>query len=269
MEMEVNRIYCESNLETLSRMPHEFIDLTVTSPPYDDVRTYNGYAWSCSSLSDSLFRVTKQGGVVVWVVCDRTVDGDETGTSFKQALTFKANGWKLWDTMIFAKNNPMPGDCGNRYKGMFEYMFVFSKGAPKTFHPKEITTTRPGALFDRVRLEKNGRNTLYGDKRPALADTRKVGNIFFYAVGQNGNDLSAHKHPAVFPEQLARDQITSWSNEGDLVYDPFMGSGTTAKAAHQLGRNWIGSEISSEYVELANKRLEPYLAQANLFEVTR
>ena len=156
--------------------------------------------------------------------------------------------------MIFAKNNPIPGDCGDRYKGVFEYMFCFSKGRPKTFNPITQNTKKPGQLNDRVRLEQNGRNTLYGN-RYVLKETRKAGNIFYYSVGQNGDDAASHKHPAVFPLQLALDQISTWSNEGDLVYDCFMGSGTTAIAAVKLGRNYIGSEISEEYTQLATERI--------------
>jgi DNA modification methylase len=264
--MELNRIYNENNLDTLGRMPDEFVDLTVTSPPYDNLRTYNGFEWDFEALAYELFRVTKRGGVVVWVVCDKTIDGDESGTSFTQALGFKSVGFKLWDTMIFAKNNPIPGDCGDRYRGVFEFMFVLSKGQPKTFNPIEVPAKNPGKSFEQFRLERDGRNYYRGAGPIVTKETRKASNIFYYNVGVNGDDFGAFNHPAVFPEHLAKDQILSWSNPGDLVYDPFIGSGTTAKAAHQLGRRWIGSEISAEYVELANKRLEPYLAQAGLFD---
>jgi DNA modification methylase len=258
--IELNKIYCESNLDTLSRMPDEFLDLTVTSPPYDNLRTYNGYSWDFDKLAPELFRVTKKGGVVVWVVCDKTVDGDETGTSFAHALRFKGVGFQLTDTMIYAKNNPIPGDCGQRYRQSFEYMFVFSKGRSRVFNALTVLN-KPTSSLSYFRLEKDGRKT-YEGTREAPTDRRR-NNIFFYTVG---GDVDARGHSAPFPEQLAKDHIHSWSNPGDLVYDCFMGSGTTAKAAHQLGRNWIGSEISQEYVDLANKRLEPYLAQSNLFE---
>jgi DNA modification methylase len=264
--IELNKIYCESNLDTMARMPGGFIDLTVTSPPYDDLRVYNGYQFESKPITQELFRVTRVGGVVVWVVCDKTIDGDETGTSLRQALYFKEVGFKLWDTQIYAKKNPIPGDHGNRYRGIFEYMFVFSKGKPKTFNPIQTPTKNPGRSFEQFRLERDGRNYHRGAQPIVVGATRKAANIFYYSVGVTRNDFGDYKHPAVFPEQLATDQIRSWSAPDDLVYDPFIGSGTTAKAAHQLGRRWVGSEISAEYVELANKRLEPILAQENLFK---
>jgi DNA modification methylase len=265
-EMEVNRIYNESNIETMARMPEGFIDLTVTSPPYDDLRVYKGYDFDVDSTARGLFRATKDGGVVVWVVCDKTVNGDKTGTSFRHALKFKEVGFKLWDTEIYAKNNPIPGDCGKRHRNVYEFMFVFVKGKePNTFNPIEVFAKNPGKAFEQFRLERDGRNYYRGASPIVTGEMRKAANIFYYNVGVNGDDMGAYKHPAVFPEALAHDRIFCWSNPGDLVYDPFMGSGTTAKAAHQLGRRWIGSEISSEYVELANKRLAPYLAQDSLF----
>jgi DNA modification methylase len=199
-------IHNENCTATMKRMPSDFIDLTVTSPPYDDLRVYKGYDFDVEAVADALYRVTKPGGVVVWVVNDRTVDGDETGTSFRHALTFKAAGFKLWDTEIFAKNNPFPGDCGERYRGVFEYMFVFSKGAPKTFNPITVPSMNPGKAFEQARLEREGRRYIRGDKPILTADTRKASNIFYYSVGVNGDGLAQFKHPAVFPLQLAKDQ---------------------------------------------------------------
>lgn len=258
--MELNRIYNENCIETMARMPDGFIDLTVTSPPYDNLRKYNGYSFDFPAVAQGLYRVTKDGGVVVWVVNDKTVDGDESGTSFRQALYFKEIGFKLWDTMIFAKNNPFPGERQMRYRQAFEFTFVLSKSTPKTFNGILIPTlSTKGGGFGR--LGSNGRETY---KNPRMSrPERLMNNVMFYTVG--AEQLDGQQHPAVFPEQLARDQIATWSNPNDIVYDCFMGSGTTAKAAHQLQRRWIGSEISAEYVEMANKRLEPYLAQESLF----
>lgn len=254
--MQLNTVYNENCVETLSRMPDGFLDMTLTSPPYDDLRKYNGYTFPFEEIAQGLFRATKVGGVVVWVVGDRTVDGDESGTSFKQALYFKSIGFKLWDTMIFAKNNPIPGDCGDRYRQTFEYIFAFSKGSPKTFNPIERPSASPGKSYDQFRLEREGRNYYGGTEPIIVGETRKAGNIFHYSVGQNGDSREyAVKHPAVYPESLANDQIISWSNEGDIVYDPFMGSGTTGKMAHLLNREWLGSEISEEYAALATERI--------------
>jgi site-specific DNA-methyltransferase (adenine-specific) len=268
--MELNKIYCENCLDTMSRMPDNFIDLTVTSPPYDNLRNYNGYSFDFEAISLELFRVTKVGGVVVWVVGDATIDGSETGTSFIQALQFKnVCGFRLHDTMIFERQARFPDD--KRYYPCFEYMFVFSKMAPKTFNP--ITDKRNNQRGDK--LASSTERNKDGSMRPmsgaikhkSVKDFGVRGNIWRYDSGYQLStpDELAFDHPAIFPEKLARDHIYSWSNEGDLIYDPFMGSGTTAKMAHLQKRNWIGSEISQEYVDLANKRIDPYLKQLTIF----
>jgi DNA modification methylase len=261
--MEMNKIYNESNLETMKRMPDNFIDLTVTSPPYDNLRNYNGYSFPFEEIARELYRVTKQGGVVVWVVGDATVNGSETGTSFKQALYFKEIGFNLHDTMIYHKLNPMPVKS-NRYLPCFEYMFVFSKGKPNVFNAIREKTLATGKERYTGTQQENGKFTDYGKERNLERDRY---NIWSVKVGSNQTtkDKIAFQHPAIFPEQLANDHIYTWSNEGNLVYDCFGGSGTTAKMAHLLKRNWILSEISSEYCQLAQKRIEPYLAKTSLF----
>lgn len=247
-------------------MPDNFIDLTVTSPPYDDLRLYNGYSFDFESIAKELFRVTKQGGVVVWIVGDATINGSETGTSFRQALFFKEIGFNLHDTMIYHRQGAFPMDEHSRYWQDFEYMFVFSKGKPNNFNPiKEKSVRGEGSKIHRRKLvEKVKGNTLVN--RTAHGN-KSLSNIWYMPSGNNisTKDKVAFEHPALFPEKLAKRHIYSWSNENDLVYDPFMGSGTTAKMAHLLKRNWIGSEISKKYVDLANKRLDGYLRQTTLF----
>src|SRR5437868_6805959 len=164
--------------------------------------------------------------------------------------------------MLYVKSNPIPIDCGKRYLQAFEYMFCFSKGQPKTFNPITEPTKSAGQKITAFRITGKGRgNVPDEDIGREIKSERKVTNIFSYNVGTSSSrDKIAFQHPAIFPEQLVADQIISWTNDGDLVYDPFMGSGTTAKIAHQLGRLWLGSEISEEYVALAKERLKPYLA---------
>jgi DNA modification methylase len=260
-EMNVNKIYNEDCLDTMKSMPENFIDLTVTSPPYDNLRDYNGYKFDFESIAQSLYRVTKSGGVVVWVVGDSTVNGSESGTSFKQALYFKEIGFNLHDTMIYrAKKAPL---THKRYEQEFEYMFVLTKGPLKTFNGIMETKLYPDARTNKqFRREKDGSHD-YG--YCSTSDKRLRYNIWEYFTGKGKDDEIAFKHPAIFPERLAADHIYSWSNEGDLVYDPFGGSATTAKMAHLLNRKWILSEISAEYCEIGNKRLKPYLAQTSLF----
>ena len=257
--MEINKIYNENCLETMAKMPDCFVDLTVTSPPYDNLRTYNGYSFDFEAVAKELFRVTKTGGVVVWVVGDATMKGSETGTSFKQALYFKDIGFNLHDTMIYRKNCLTFPDT-NRYYQCFEYMFILSKGKPKTVNliqDKENkcankTITGNSRCIDGSFKEMSG----HKNKR-AIKAMGVRWNIWNYNTGWKCSYTEdfLRVHPAIFPEKLATDHIISWSNEGDLVYDPFMGSGTTAKMAILNKRNWIGSEISKEYCEIAEKRI--------------
>lgn len=261
--IELNKIYCENNLETMARMPDNFIDLTVTSPPYDNLRNYNGYSFDFENVAKQLYRVTKTGGVVVWVVGDATINGSESGTSFRQALYFMECGFRLHDTMIYAKKNTPPLSH-NRYEQQFEFMFVFSKGAIKTVNLLKETSTYGGSKNRSTRrngMNKDGLIKAHGYGKPVY-ELKVRTNIWYYIVGSARNNNG--EHPAVFPDELAKEHIYSWSNEGDLIYDPFTGSGTTLKMAHLQKRNWIGSEISQQYVDLANKRIAPYLTQTTL-----
>jgi site-specific DNA-methyltransferase (adenine-specific) len=262
--MELNKIYNENCLETMAKMPDCFVDLVVTSPPYDNLREYKGYSFDFEKIAKELFRVVKDGGVVVWVVGDATENGSETTTSAEQKIFFRKVGFNIHDTMIyerFAANAP-----GNRYFQNFEYMFVFSKGTPKTVNllkDRKNRNLKSGGLKKR---NKNGE--LKGPAGNREFGTMGIrGNIWEYSVGGgiSSKDDIAFKHPAIFPEDLAADHIYSWSNEGDLIYDCFGGSGTTAKMAHLQKRNWIISELSPEYVKIAEKRLNGYLAQTFLF----
>ena len=243
------RLFCGDNVEVMRReIPDASIQLTVTSPPYDNLRKYNGYAWDFESVAKELYRVTKPGGVVVWVVADATVNGSETGTSFRQALYFKECGFNLHDTMIYAFDKPPLTQM--RYEPKFEYMFVLTKGKPSTFNALREKSIHAGQKVKRGFRQPDG--TLkpgWGDSTP-VAETKVKGNIWTY--GSKHNETG---HPAIFPEQLAADHILSWSNPGDTVLDPFVGSGTTGKMAILNGREFIGIDISPEYVALANGRI--------------
>jgi DNA modification methylase len=261
--IEINKIYCESNLDTMKRMPDNFIDLTVTSPPYDNLRDYKGYSFDFEAIAKELYRVTKQGGVVVWVVGDATINGSESGTSFKQALYFKEIGFNLHDTMIWEKpgcSNPSQ----NRYHQVFEYMFILSKDTPKTTNLIQDRQNKWRQRFGKGTVrDKNGNMQNTKTDKIQYDEYGSRNNVWYMKTASQENVCVSLEHPAVFPERLAYDHIISWSNEGDLVYDPFMGSGTTAKAAIASGRNYIGSEISEEYCQIIKKRLHPLLN--NLF----
>lgn len=257
--MEINKIHNMDCIEGMKLLHDNFVDLTVTSPPYDDLRTYNGYVFNFEETAKELYRVTKQGGIVVWVVSDSTVKGSETGTSFKQALFFKEIGFNLHDTMIYHKDNPPPIGGKSRYYSAFEYMFILSKGKPKTFN--EIVVPKRNKWNDkrtkRYRAIQRDKDGSFIKKEIEIKDEVKKQNVWTYVVsgGSSATDKVAYKHPAIFPEKLAEDHILSWSNERDIIFDPFMGSGTTAKMAKINNRQYLGFEISPEYVNVANERL--------------
>ena len=253
-----NQIFNESCLDTMSRMEDNSIDLVVTSPPYDNLRTYEkniDKSWGESvwkPIISELSRVIKKGGVIVWVVSDATIKGSETGTSFKQALYFMECGLNLYDTMIWTKQMVTPTEA--RYYNGFEYMFVFSKGKPTYLNLIEDVRTKGwGKTYKSdkvVGYAKDGvKKGHSGVVRTIREFTRRL-NYWYIPIGQNKT-----KHPAVFPENLAYDHIKSWSNEGCLVYDPFLGSGTTACMAKLLNRKYVGSEISKDYFKISEKRI--------------
>ena len=250
MKIELNKIYCGDCLEVMKQIPDKSIDLTVTSPPYDNLRTYNGYTFDFEGIAKELYRITKDGGVVVWVVGDATINGSETGTSFKQALYFKEIGFNLHDTMIYEKTNPMPKNS-NRYESCFEYMFVLSKGKPNTVNLIKEKTKMFGKINSGTYYKTDGTLIKKSGSGKPHKEYKTIKNIWQYPVGRE----MVKGHPAIFPEKLAEDHILSWSNEGDIILDPMAGSGTTLKMAKKNNRNYIGIEISAEYIDIANKRL--------------
>lgn len=250
-----NQIIHSDCLKGMKQLPSDYVDLTVTSPPYDELRTYDGYSFDFENIAKELYRVTKSGGVVVWVVADATRKGSETGTSFRQALHFIDIGFNLHDTMIFLKENALPRQ-NNRYEQHFEYMFVLSKGKPKTTNLKRIPSKKAGVGAKRTARDHDKDDIT--KRYNIVADTKLAGNVWSYHVGMNMStkDVEAFEHPAIFPEQLALDHILSWTNPGELVMDIFAGSGTTAKMALLHERNFIGFEISEKYVQIARRRIE-------------
>lgn len=253
--IELDNVYCIDCSLGMKQLEDESIDLTVTSPPYDNLREYKGFTFDAEETINQLYRITKQGGVVVWVVGDQTIDGSETGTSFKQALKFMESGFRLHDTMIYHKYNYIPL-THNRYEQAFEYMFVFSKGKPKTFNPIMIPCKNAGKVesygisrrrsIDRNQAMRSTEETTYR----ATKDEKIHPNIFTYTCGS-----AKTGHPAPFPDELALDMIRSWSNKDDIVLDPFIGSGTTALQCMKLDRHFIGFDISEEYIELCKRRI--------------
>jgi len=247
----MNQIIQGDCLEVMKTMADKSVDMVLTSPPYDNLRDYKGYTFDFEGIAKELFRVTKDGGVVVWVVGDATIKGSETGTSFKQALYFKEIGFNLHDTMIWNKQCfSAVGALQNRYAPVFEYMFILSKGYPKTFNPiKDRKTIHGGKKVKGTVRNKDGSMKPFSNE----VTINEYGQRF--NIWEQSPQRQKGGHPAPFPEKLAEDHILSWSNEGDTILDPMAGSGTTLKMAKKNNRNYIGIEISQEYIDIINKRL--------------
>ena len=233
--------------------PENCFDLTITSPPYDNLRNYNGFVFDALSMLSAIYRVTKPGGVCVWVVGEK-INGGRSLSSFSHAFAGRDCGFTIHDVMIYQKKNT-PFMRSNAYTNCYELMIIFSKGKPKTFNPLKEPTKRHGW---ETAVSNKGPDAV-NRKRPVKLKKEKTRtNIWQYAVGFGGSttDKIAFQHPAIFPEKLALDHLLSWSNEGDFVLDPMCGSGTTCKVAAMNKRQWLGIDISEEYVNIAKNRLE-------------
>jgi DNA modification methylase len=244
----MNKIIQGDCLEVMKTLEDKSVDMVLTSPPYDNLRTYKGYTFNFEGIAQEIFRVLKDGGVCVWIVGDATIKGSETGTSFKQALYFKEIGFNLHDTMIWEKTGQGAVGSNLCYWQNFEYMFIFSKGKIKTFNPIcDRKNVEVGEMTTTGGRRKDG---IYTSKRKIIS--KKFGRRFnLWKINQQSNK----EHKAVFPEKLAEDHILSWSNEGDTILDPMAGSGTTLKMAKKNNRNYIGIEIAQEYIEIIKARL--------------
>ena len=246
----LDSVVCGDNCDVLGRFPRESVDLVVTSPPYDDLRTYGGHSWDFYGVAWQLKRVLKPGGVIVWNVADATKDGSESGTSMRQALHFQSLGLNLHDTMIYKVRGTGAKGSNLAYWQAWEYMFVLTKGGPRTVNRQQTKRSSD--------WKAGGRLTADGKQKPGMtgeSDEMCVrDNVWEYMVGAASPDEHTG-HPAVFPLKLAQDHILSWSNAGDIVIDPFSGSGTTCRAAKDLGRRFLGIEVNPAYVEIARRRL--------------
>jgi DNA modification methylase len=252
-------IYNANCLDYLQTLPDNSIKFIITSPPYDDLRNYNGYSFEFEKIALELARTLQEGGVIIWNVADATVKGSETGTSMRQALFFMDCGLRLHDTMIYEKQNPMPASkSSKRYHQAWEYIFCFSKGTPETFNPFMVPAKYGHVKANMKHRGKDG--NLEYTKTQRNSHT-KVRNIFTYTIGggHSTSDKEAYGHPALMPEKLAEDQILTWTNPGDTVFDPFSGAGTSGKMAVKNRRKYIGTELSNDYCDLAKLRIDKFL----------
>lgn len=260
----LNTIQLGDNLDVIKNIPNESIDMVLTSPPYDELRNYNNSLnWNFDifkKIANELKRVLKENGVIIWVVNDSTTNGTESGTSFQQALYFKEIGLNLYDTMIYRKLNFMPL-THRRYEQEFEYMFCFSKGIPKTFNPI-MEICKYGGTSASANVYKTDDDKLTNKGKYIVKETKIKGNIFEYHTGSLYT--GEWEHPAMFPLQLAIDQINTWTNENEIVLDPFSGSGTTCLASKRLNRKYIGIEKVEKYYNMSKKRINEMKANGQL-----
>lgn len=245
-------IYCGDNSEILPLLPK--VDLTVTSPPYDDIRDYGGFVFDFPKTAKALYEVSADNSCIVWVVGDKTENGSEKLTPFYQAIGFKEVGFKVHDTMIYLKDG-FPFPEANRYQPIFEYMFVMAKGKV-TFNPIKKQNIWGGLVYKERERGKDGK--IHSDSDRYILHEGNVSNVWEYKVGymKTSSSKISFQHPATFPEKLAKDHIGTWSNEGDTVLDPFVGSGTSAIMAKELKRNFIGIEVNEKYCQIAATRLK-------------
>ena len=258
----MNNIILGNCVEELHKLEDESVDAFITSPPYDNLRDYNGYSFPFEEIAKVMYTKLAKGGVIVWVVGDAVLKGSETGSSFRQAIFFQELGLNMHDTMIYEKNgSSFPARrTGIRYSQVFEYMFVFSKGKPKTAN---LICDKPNkwsgytSFGTSTNRNKDGQLVKAKNRKPTPNFSPRH-NVWKYNTGKKytTEDNFAYNHPAMFPEALAEDHIMTWTNEGDLVVDPFVGAGTTTKMAAINGRRWLGIDISEDYVEIARKRMQ-------------
>lgn len=258
----MNKIILGNCVKVMDQLEDESVDAFITSPPYDQLRNYNGYSFPFEDIARKMYQKLAQGGVIVWVVGDAVLKGSESGSSFRQAIFFQELGLNIHDTMIYEKNgSSFPARrTGNRYSQVFEYMFVFSKGKPKTAN---LICDKPnkwsGYTSFGTSTNRNAAGELVKAKnRKPTPNFSPRHNVWKYNTGKKytTNDDFAFKHPAMFPESLAEDHVMTWTKEGDLIVDPFVGAGTTTKMAAINGRRWLGIDISEEYVDIAIERMK-------------
>jgi site-specific DNA-methyltransferase (adenine-specific) len=257
--MELNKIYCWDCVEVMKEIEEWSIDMTITSPPYDNLRSYEWYSFDFEWTAKELYRVTKEWWVVVWIVNDATINWSESWTSFRQALYFKEVWFNLHDTMIWQKNN-FSNPASTRYHQIFEYMFIFSKWKP-VFNPimdRKNIRVWWWALWEQTSRQKNWELRVR-NKKAAIKEYWMRYNIWKWNTSWQENMCKHIEHPATFPLWLVKDHIRSWSNEWDIVLDPFIWSWTTAVACKELNRNFIWIEISPKYCDIANNRLSDLL----------
>jgi site-specific DNA-methyltransferase (adenine-specific) len=261
-ELELNKIYCMDCLEGMRKLPDDSIDLVVTSPPYDNLRTYKGFSVDLHSTGKEAYRVLKDGGIAVMVIQDQTKAFAKTLTSFRLIIDWCDNiGFRLFETIIYRKYGTEGAWWKARFRVDHEYMPIFLKGKkPQYFNKKllMVPSKHGGEILTGSGNRRTTGETTKTVTRP-INPTKCRGTIWDYLMAGDKDPLK-RKHPAPFPDQIPIDFITCFCPPKGIVLDPFIGSGSTAVAAKKLGRHYIGFEITPEYCEIAEqrtKRAEP------------
>ena len=245
-------------VKELKKIKNEYFDLSVFSPPYDNLREYKGFNFDLHELGEQLYRTTKKGGVVVMVIQDQTIKGHKSLTSFRTIVDWCDNvGFGLFECNIYKKNGKDGAWWKNRFRVDHEYMPIFVKGEkPKTFKKDciKIPSKHAGKTM-KGGANRNKDGLTINSSRIKINNTKCRGTIFDYSNGGDKINLK-RQHPATFPDKIPYDFIRVFSNEGDLILDPMAGSGSTLVTAKILKRNYLGIEISEEYCKLAQQRVD-------------
>ena len=258
MQIQVNKIICEDNITYLKTLPDECIDFVITSPPYDELRDYNGYKLDLHGLGIELLRVLKDGAICVMVIQDSTKDFAKSLTSFRTIVDWCDNiGFRLFECNIYNRQGTEGAWWKKRFRVDHEYMPIFLKGKRPQYFDKEnikIPSKHGGKVMTGANIRtKNGQT---GSRKVKINPTKCPGTVMSFGNTCGGESKLKSKHPAVFPNMLAYDMIECFCPKDGIVIDPFNGSGTTTLAAKCLGRKYIGIDVSEEYNQIARERLE-------------
>lgn len=256
--LPLNQIIYGDAVEELKKIESNSIDLVMTSPPYDAIRKYNGFNFNLHATGKELLRVLKEGGIAAMVIQDQTKNFAKTLTSFRTIVDWVDNiGFRLFETVIYRKYGAEGAWWNKRFRVDHEYMPIFLKGERPQYFNKE--SLKIPSKWGGKTLTGGGTRLTNGVRiatKPIKINPMKCrGTIWEYMTAGDGTRLK-HQHPATFPDKLPYDFIQCFCPPNGVVLDPFIGSGTTALAAIELTRNYIGIDISKEYCDLARKRIE-------------
>lgn len=254
-------------IEGMKLLPDNSIDLVVTSPPYDEIRDYKGFKLDLHNVGIEISRILKDGGICVMVIQDQTKDGRKSGTSFRTIVDWDTNtDLDIWECCIYQRRATPGAWWSKRFRVDHEYIPIFIKGKrPQYFnkeHMKEPTKPEYGLIKKGLGNRNTDGTTIYDTSKVyELPKEKDQGTVIHYKNSSRETPKSSEigkiklLHPATFPDKLASDFIQCFTTEGMIILDPFMGSGTVARMSKELNRNYIGFELSDEYIKIAEKLL--------------